>query len=122
MSKIISRIKQFADTQEFSTRELERTIGVSEGMLSKAFRCNTEIRTDSIESFVENFPQLSAEWLLRGEGEMIKKNITSESDLVAQLISKVADQAMEIQRLRDALHGKGGNAENAGYSSAAHVG
>lgn len=113
MSKIISRIKQFADSQGISNRALERTMGVSEGTMSKAFRNNTEIRTDNIESIVENYPQLSAEWLLRGVGEMFTRETTSESEIVMQLVNKIAQLSEENGRLKTLLESKGGTAPSA---------
>lgn len=113
MSKIISRIKQFADSQGISNRALERTMGVSEGTMSKAFRNNTEIRTDNIESIVENYPQLSAEWLLRGVGEMFTRGTTSESEIVMQLVNKIAQLSEENGRLKTLLESKGGTAPSA---------
>ena len=119
MSEIISRIKQFADSQGISNRALERTMGVSEGTMSKAFRNNTEIRTDNIESIVENYPQLSAEWLLRGEGEMLKKEVVSESEIVSQLIKRIEELVAKNTRLEDLLKSKGGVAQSAGDSLSA---
>lgn len=74
MSKIIERIRQFAESQYDSMREFERDAGVTQGVFSKSFKNSTEIRTDSVESFAESFPQVSAEWLLRGVGEMLTQS------------------------------------------------
>lgn len=79
MSKIIERIRQFAESQYDSMREFERDSGVTQGVFSKSFKNSTEIRTDSVESFAESFPQVSAEWLLRGTGEML---IQSEDSMM----------------------------------------
>lgn len=121
MSKIIFRIKQFADSQGISNRALERTMGVSEGTMSKAFRKNTEIRTDNIESIVESYPQLSAEWLLRGEGEMLKQEAVSESEMIMRLVNKIAQLSEENGRLKTLLESKKGTAPSAGDSLSANA-
>ena len=121
MSRIISRIKQFADSQGISNRALERSMGVSEGTMSKAFRNNTEIRTDNIESIVESYPQLSAEWLLRGEGEMFKREAVSESEIVMQLVNKIAQLSEENGRLKALIESKGGVAPGAEDSLSANA-
>lgn len=102
MSKILLRIHQFADSQGLSIRELERTSGITHGVISKAIKNNGEIGSDKLENIIQTYEQLSAEWLLRGEGEMLKQNLAPQNDtVVAQLIAKIAEQAMEIQRLQE---------------------
>lgn len=96
-------------------------MGVSEGTMSKAFRNNTEIRTDNIESIVESYPQLSAEWLLRGEGEMFKREAVSESEIVMQLVNKIAQLSEENGRLKALIESKGGVAPGAEDSLSANA-
>ena len=102
MSKILLRIHQFADSKGLSIRELERTSGITQGVISKAIKNNGEIGSDKLENIIQTYPLLSAEWLLRGEGEMLKQDLAPQNDFVAQLIEKITAQAMEIQRLQDA--------------------
>ena len=113
MSKIIQRIQQFAEYQYDSIREFERESGVTQGVFAKSFKNQSEIRTDSVESFAQRFPEVSAEWLLRGEGEMLKKESSSESVAIKVLADKIAEQAEEIARLKALLNVKGGTAESA---------
>lgn len=101
MGKILLRIHQFADNQGLSIREIERSIGVTNGLIAGAIRNNREIGSDKVENILQTYEQLSAEWLLRGEGEMLKQNLAPQNDTVAQLIAKIAEQAMEIQRLQE---------------------
>lgn len=101
MSKILLRIHQFAESQGLSIREMERSIGATNGVISGAIKNNREIGSDKIENLLQVYEALSAEWLLRGEGEMLKQNLAPQNDTVAQLIAKIAEQAMEIQRLQE---------------------
>lgn len=71
MGKILLRIYQFTDSQGISIRELERTIGATNGVISGAIKNNREIGSDKIENFLQAYPQVSAEWLFRGIGEML---------------------------------------------------
>lgn len=99
MSKIIERIRQFAESQYDSMREFERDAGVTQGVFSKSFKNSTEIRTDSVELFVGSFPQVSAEWLLRGVGEML---IQSEDSVMKNptLDFVIRHMASEIENLQ----------------------
>lgn len=113
MSKIIQRIQQFAEYQYNSIREFERDAGVTQGVFSKCFNKQSEVRTDSVENFAQNFPFVSAEWLLRGEGEMLKKEAVPENEVIAQLLEKIVQLSEENGRLRNLVESKRGTASNA---------
>lgn len=119
MSKIIERIRQFAESQYDSMREFERDAGVTQGVFSKSFKNSTEIRTDSVESFAESFPQVSAEWLLRGVGEMLTqsedsvmknptldfviRHLASENEKLQAKIDDLNAECKELRNERDDL-------------------
>ena len=100
MSKIISRIQEFAENQGISIRELERKSRVTNGVFSKAIRFGNEISTDKVENLLQAYPSISAEWLLRGEGEMLLSSTDSANDIhVKYLERKVSDQEILIREL-----------------------
>ncbi|MCG8766152.1 hypothetical protein, partial [Tenacibaculum finnmarkense] len=70
---IAKRINKFIDYQKVKVTYLEREIGASKGVLSRAIKNNTDIQSKWISKIVENYPQLSSLWLLTGEGEMLKQ-------------------------------------------------
>lgn len=113
MSKILTRINQFAESQGLSIREIERTIGATNGVISGAIKNNREIGSDKIESFLQGYSSVSAEWLLRGEGEMFKHETMSESEVVMQLVNKIAQLSEENGRLKTLLESKKGTAPSA---------
>ena len=113
MSKILTRINQFAESQGLSIRGIERAIGATNGVISGAIKNNREIGSDKVEDFLHTYPDVSAEWLLRGEGERFKKEIVSESEVVMQLINKIAQLSEENGRLKTLLESKGGTAPSA---------
>lgn len=119
MSKILTRINQFAESQGLSMREIERSIGATNGVISGAIKNNREIGSDKVENFLQIYSNVSAEWLLRGEGEMFKKEVVSESEVVMQLISKIVQLSEENGRLKSLLESKGGVAPSAGDSLSA---
>lgn len=72
MCKILPRIKQIADKEGITIGALEKVIGASKGVLSRAINNGTDIQSKWLQAIVENYPQYSAQWLLSGEGEMLK--------------------------------------------------
>ena len=74
MCKILSRIEELSKHEGITISALEKKIGASKGVLSRAIAKGTDIQAKWIESLVENYPMYSTEWLLTGEGDMLKSN------------------------------------------------
>ena len=74
MAKILDRIKEIAGKEGITIGALERNIGASKGVLSRAIDKGTDIQAKWIVQIVENYPQFSADWLLTGVGSMLKSN------------------------------------------------
>lgn len=75
MKNILQQISKIADKENITIGALERKIGASKGVLSRAIANNTDIQAKWIQLIVENYPQINAEWLLTGEGSMYKSAI-----------------------------------------------
>lgn len=73
MAKIIENISVLAEKEGITIGALEKKIGASKGVLSRAIANGTDIQAKWIQAIVENYPHFSAEWLLTGNGEMIKE-------------------------------------------------
>ncbi len=71
MCKILPRIKQLAEHEGITIGALERIIGASKGVLSRAISNGTDIQSKWLQAIVENYPQYSAQWLLTGVGDMM---------------------------------------------------
>jgi phage repressor protein C with HTH and peptisase S24 domain len=74
MGKILSRVQEIANNESITLTALERTIGASKGVISRAINNGTDIQSKWIELIVENYPLYSTEWLITGNGPMIKSN------------------------------------------------
>jgi hypothetical protein len=72
MKTILRRIKQIADSENIKITALERKIGASKGVLSRAVANETDIQSKWVQAIAENYPSYSAEWLLTGKGVMLR--------------------------------------------------
>lgn len=72
MGNILSRIQDIASNEGITIGALERCIGASKGVLSRAINNGTDIQSKWITILVENYPQYSPAWLLTGEGNMLR--------------------------------------------------
>lgn len=64
---LLMRIKVIAENENITISELERVIGASKGVLSRAINNGTDIQAKWICAIVKRYPQYSAKWLLTGE-------------------------------------------------------
>lgn len=120
MGTILSRIQEIASTEGITIGALERQIGASKGVLSRAINNGTDIQSKWVQIIVENYPQYSTRWLMTGNGEMLankpitstEKVIIKDEHLVAQgvtpeiiteLLNRITEQAAEIGRLNEQL-------------------
>ena len=69
---LISRIKRIAENEGITISALERRIGASKGVISRALQNESDIQAKWVTSIVYNFPMYDPKWLLTGEGKMIR--------------------------------------------------
>lgn len=74
MGNILSRIQEIASNEGITIGALERQIGASKGVLSRAINNGTDIQSKWVQTIVENYPQYSARWLMIGVGSMLENN------------------------------------------------
>ena len=110
MEIILDRIEQFAEKQGIKIGALEKKIGASKGVLSRAIAQKTDIQSKWLSKLVENFPQIDANWLLTGEGSMYRDTTVmsdaappDRDEVVRLLREKVADQQKIIDLLEDKI-------------------
>ena len=71
-SLISQRIRAIAERYNFSITALSKRIGVAQQTLNRQIIGENAMSYYTIEAILSCFPEVSAEWLLRGEGEMLK--------------------------------------------------
>lgn len=136
MGNILLRIQKIASHEGITIGALERKIGASKGVLSRAINNGTDIQSKWVQIIVENYPQYSADWLLTGRGEMLSseasappptaQNPAQHDALVGRLLDTVKEQAEEIGRLKAQIdeleRRRGDDASDAASSKSALVG
>lgn len=83
MGTILTRIQEICTKEGISIGAMEKSVGASKGVLSRAISNGTDIQSKWIQRIVENYPIYSADWLLSGRGIMLKSKI--ESGLISNI-------------------------------------
>ena len=98
MNKILPRIESIANNEGITIGALERKIGASKGVLSRAIANGTDIQSKWIQAIVENYPQYSVEWLMSGRGNMLKDEVSqSASPTIQSQFTLRTDRSVDVQ-------------------------
>jgi len=88
-------IQQYIDYKGITVYNFEKKLG-TRSTIHKAIKSNSKLRSDILSKIIETFSDIRAEWLLTGEGEMIKETpqkqpIMSKNSLIKQNILQYID-------------------------------
>lgn len=92
--EIKERMMQYLDTKGISPTKAEQVLRWGKGALIKA----KSVSADKIGEFLLLFSDLSAEWLLRGEGSMLKSGTDKSSSSNDSIV--IDDLKAEINQLK----------------------
>ena len=70
MTTLLERIAHLASLEGITIGALEKSIGASKGVLSRAVQKGTDIQAKWLERIVENYPKYSLDWLVSGRGDI----------------------------------------------------
>lgn len=70
IGNFLFRIQEIVNREKTTIGALEKKIGASKGVISRAITNGTDIQSKWILRIVENYPDISPDWLLTGRGSM----------------------------------------------------
>ena len=71
---ITQSVREFLSCNSISINSLAKQINVAQATLNPQLRGDRTLAANIVVKILEAFPGISAEWLLRGEGEMYRSN------------------------------------------------
>lgn len=95
---MITRIQTLKNFYGLSTRSLAIHCGMNQPTVDRMLKGINAININFISSLLSAFPDVSAEWLLRGEGEMLKQDISSRE---LERINKLTNVVESLQEVID---------------------
>lgn len=75
---INQRIKVVLDFYSMSETQLAKTLGLSQPTVNRQIKGENQVSIEFVNSILYSFNDISAEWLMRGEGEMLKSKHSSQ--------------------------------------------
>lgn len=99
MSNTLNRIKEYIDYKGLSVRSFEETVGFSNGSFASQLKNNRTIGVDRVENILQKYPDLNAQWLLTGQGSMLKEDIQLAKPHVEESFPLRTDRVIEMQNI-----------------------
>ncbi|WP_271765960.1 hypothetical protein [Aquimarina algiphila] len=69
--KPINRVEQIIKHKNLSISGFEKTTGLSNNSIQTAIKRNSNLKDETLNTILSTFPEISAEWLLTGNGIML---------------------------------------------------
>ena len=107
MNNIVGRIHEIAENESITLFSLEKKIGATKNVLSRAVKNNTDIQSKWITLLVNKYPQYSTRWLITGKGNMLKEEVGSTKkfeELKDENMQLLKDNIALIKELRALEH------------------
>lgn len=95
---VIQRLKKVIEQKRLSVTALGKTIGIHPSTLNRQFNGESAMTLGTVDAFLQYFNDISAEWLLRGEGEMIKTESHSKVSEKEFVVYVTEDGTLKLKR------------------------
>lgn len=102
--ELSNRIKIFVDYTKMSVRKFAAECGLKQPTLDKHIRGTADPNVVTLIGIAKRFPELSLEWLLLGEGNMLKgkSDIDALEDKNTERLMKLVNTIATLQDTLDA--------------------
>ena len=96
-SGVYQRVKQVIDANGISITKLSIELNIPQTTLNRQVSGVSTLSSAVVESILAYFPNLSAEWLLRGNGEMYLQTQDSKEAESADEVEILKDEILRLQ-------------------------
>lgn len=99
---ICSRIREIINYYNISDRQFAIKIGVTQSVIGSMFQKQTEPSAKVLKLILSSDERISAEWLMRGNGEMLltSEQPTDTEDRLNKLVDTITFQQDTIKNLQ----------------------
>ena len=102
---MVSRIKKLIELQGVSVRAFAIACEINSPTLDRQLKGRMALSLDTVNKILAANPNLSAEWLMRGEGSMTKSEMLMQSsDRVNKLISTIGELQSIIEEKQSIIN------------------
>lgn len=101
---MVNRIKKIIETQGLSVRAFAIACEINSPTLDRQLKGRMALSLDSVNKILSANPNISAEWLMRGDGVMTKAELLSQSnERLNKLIATIGEMQSIIEEKQKAI-------------------
>ena len=101
---MVNRIKKVIEKSGKSDSSFAKLIGLQQMTLWRQLNGERKLSLETVTAVLSVFPEISAEWLLRGEGSMLIGDDNAAQDKrIEKLVDVIAMQQEVIQNLQEKI-------------------
>lgn len=101
---MVSRIKKIIEQQGISVRAFAIACGINSPTLDRQLKGKMALSLDSVNKILFANPNISSEWLMRGDGPIYKSEISNQSnERLNKLISTIGEMQSIIEEKQSAI-------------------
>lgn len=97
------RLRLLIDTYKMSARGFAIKCGIPQQTFDGQLKRKRAVGIETISAIAVTFPEVSRDWLLLGEGEMLNKPNAKESERVNLLLDTIATLQKSLNAKEDAI-------------------
>jgi len=95
-NSIAQRVRSYLEKKRWTINQLSKEVGLSQPTVSRQISGSVALSADLLSGLLRVFPELSAEWLMRGNGE-------PEGVVVIQHPDELGDVKRRIDQLEQRI-------------------
>ena len=99
---MVNRISKIIESTGLNPTSFAAKIGVQQRTLWNQLNGQRKLSLETVVAIIENLPDISAEWLMRGTGDMMKGN-DAQDKRIENLIDVISMQQETIRNLQDKI-------------------
>ena len=102
MATVNSKIRDIISFYNLSDRQFAIKIGVTQSVIGSMFQKGTEPSSKVIRNTLMSFPEISSDWFLRDEGDMLKSS-NKEIQRIESLLDTITTLQDTINNYKDTI-------------------
>jgi len=99
MSNPLKRIKAYIDFKGIKISVFEKSVGLSNGSFGGQLKKNKTIGVDKLENILKKYPDLNANWVLTGKGNMLQEdelaNLQDHPNMAVAILERNYERTIE---------------------------
>lgn len=96
MERIIDRVNDYIQYKGMSIRAFESEAGINYSTISAAIKRGKELNTATLLKIIDTYDDIDTDWLMKGEGDMIKSEDSESKDLSDSPSNSLPDNLLDI--------------------------